>query len=82
MVLVNWFTYKTWKESEKYSRERDSKLIDFNSKIVELMIKIEIKLNDSKNLTDQLDDLLDETKDLYAEIRQLKVDLITHMNKN
>jgi hypothetical protein len=46
------------------------------------MIKIEIKLNDSKNLTDQLDDLLDETKDLYAEIRQLKIDLITHINKN
>lgn len=50
-------------------------MLEFNSKIVELMIKIEIKLNDTKELYSKFDDLISDTRSLYEDISKLKTDV-------
>lgn len=75
LLMVNWLTYKTWKDSEAAAKEKDAKMLEFNSKIVELMIKIEIKLNDTKELYSKFDDLISDTRSLYEDISKLKTDV-------
>lgn len=76
LVAINYLTYKTWKDAEASAKEKDGKMLEFNSKIVELMIKIEIKLNDTKELHSKFDELLSDTKQLYEDIKQLKSEVI------
>lgn len=48
--IMTWVLYKKLKDSEEYNRDRDKEVLEFNKEMLQLMVKIELRLSD-QNVT-------------------------------
>lgn len=67
--------YRNWVKSEEYNKTRDAKVLDFNRQIIELMVKIEIRLNDQQKLSTDIGDIKHTVDTLIRSLDELKQEL-------
>lgn len=73
LLLVASITfYRNWIKSEEYNKKRDGKVLEFNQQVLELMVKIQIRLEDQKNLMDSLKDLKFTQESMLKSIDEMK----------
>jgi CHASE3 domain sensor protein len=54
IATVSYVFYKKWQEERNYNKEIDEKVQEFMTNVIELLIKVEQRLNDQKDYKELL----------------------------
>ena len=79
LMITNWVTYReknkaeaSWKESIDYNKDVTQQVIKYNQKTLELMVRIETRLNDQQGYGEIIKDVGRDVQEIKSGIAKLE----------